>query len=91
MYKDGPGEAERHAGPCHTWADRCPNWENFPTEPPVRGRNDGFSPGVPGITVSKHRNESIKAYGNAVVPQVVLQIFKAIEEYETNTYLPHQV
>lgn len=29
-----------------------------------------------------HRQESIKAYGNAVVPQVVLQIFKAIEQYE---------
>jgi len=29
-----------------------------------------------------HRNESIKAYGNSVVPQVVYQIFKAIEEYE---------
>jgi len=28
-----------------------------------------------------HRQESIKAYGNAVVPQLVLQIFKAIEKY----------
>jgi DNA (cytosine-5)-methyltransferase 1 len=35
-----------------------------------------------GISFSKYRNESIKAYGNAVVPQVVLQIFKAIESYE---------
>lgn len=31
---------------------------------------------------SWHRNEAIKAYGNAVVPQVVLQIFKAIQAYE---------
>ena len=29
-----------------------------------------------------HRNESIKAYGNAVVPQVVFEIFKAIQRYE---------
>ncbi len=29
--------------------------------------------------ISWHRNESIKAYGNAIVPQVALQIFKAIE------------
>ena len=29
---------------------------------------------------AKHRNESIKAYGNAIVPQVVYQIFKAINE-----------
>jgi DNA (cytosine-5)-methyltransferase 1 len=33
------------------------------------------------ITFSKWRNESIKAGGNAVVPQVVYQIFKAIEKY----------
>jgi DNA (cytosine-5)-methyltransferase 1 len=37
-----------------------------------------------GITFPKWRNESIKAGGNAVVPQVVHQIFKAIEQYETN-------
>ena len=29
-----------------------------------------------------HRNESIKAYGNAVVPQVPFEIFKAIEKYD---------
>lgn len=28
------------------------------------------------------RRESIKAYGNAVVPQVVLKIFETINEYE---------
>ena len=28
----------------------------------------------------KWRNESIKAYGNAIVPQVMYEIFKAIEE-----------
>jgi DNA (cytosine-5)-methyltransferase 1 len=34
------------------------------------------------ITFPKWRKESIKAYGNAIVPQVALQIFKAIKEYE---------
>jgi hypothetical protein len=58
------------------------NWLDFPTEPPICGRNDGLSGELVGITFSKHRNESIKAYGNAIVPQVALQIFKAIEEYE---------
>jgi DNA (cytosine-5)-methyltransferase 1 len=29
----------------------------------------------------RHRNESIKAYGNAVVPQVVYQIFQAINHF----------
>lgn len=33
--------------------------------------------------VSQWRKETIKAGGNAVVPQVVLQIFKAIERYES--------
>jgi DNA-cytosine methyltransferase len=31
---------------------------------------------------SWHRQESVKAYGNAIVPQVAHQIFKAIEQYE---------
>jgi hypothetical protein len=35
-----------------------------------------------GITFPKWRNESIKAAGNAIVPQIVYQIFKAIEQYE---------
>ena len=55
------------------------NWQNFPTQSPVCSRNDGLSSELSGITFSKHRNESIKAYGNAVVPQVLYQIFKTIE------------
>jgi len=58
-------------------------WENFPTQSPICGRNDGISTELDGITFSKWRNESIKGYGNAIVPQVVLQIFKAIQEYES--------
>ncbi|MEI6062393.1 MAG: DNA (cytosine-5-)-methyltransferase, partial [Bacteroidota bacterium] len=50
------------------------DWSNFPTQSPVCSRNDGISTGLVGITVSKHRNESIRAYGNAIVPQVALQI-----------------
>ena len=38
-----------------------------------------------GSDFSKWRNESIKAYGNAIVPQVALQIFKTIEQYEIQT------
>jgi DNA (cytosine-5)-methyltransferase 1 len=55
------------------------NWENFPTQSPVRYGDDGISARLDSITFSKWRNESIKAGGNAVVPQVVFQIFKAIE------------
>jgi len=58
------------------------NWQNFPTVSPICDGNDGLSNRLDGITFSKWRNESIKAGGNAIVPQVVLQIFKAIERYE---------
>ena len=54
-------------------------WESFPTESPVCGGNDGISRELDGITFSKWRNESIKAYGNAIVPQVAYQIFQAIQ------------
>ena len=57
-------------------------WEEFPTKPPVCGGNDGLSRELDGITFPKWRNESIAAYGNAIVPQVAHQIFKAIEAYE---------
>ena len=60
-------------------------FDNFPTQSPVCGRNDGISYGLDGITFSKWRNESIKAYGNAVVPIVPLQIFEAINEFESIT------
>jgi DNA (cytosine-5)-methyltransferase 1 len=59
-----------------------PNWENFPTKYPICGGDDGVPSKLDGITISKHRVESIKAYGNAIVPQVALQIFKAIEELD---------
>lgn len=56
-------------------------WDNFPTVSPICSRNDGLSDRLDSITFSKWRNESIKAGGNAIVPQVVHQIFKAIQQY----------
>ena len=58
-------------------------WDTFPSQSPICTGNDGISSRLDGITFSKWRNESIKAAGNAIVPQVVLQIFKAIQQYET--------
>ncbi len=57
----------------------CTSWEQFPTQSPVCSRNDGISEQLDGITFPKWRAESVKAYGNAIVPQVALQIFKAIQ------------
>ena len=58
-------------------------WQNFPSVPPICDGNDGISDRLDGITFSKWRNESIKAGGNAIVPQVAFQIFKTIKQYET--------
>ena len=61
-----------------------PNWEKFPTQSPVCGSDDGLSDMLVGISFPKWRTESIKAYGNAIVPQVAYEIFKAINKYEQN-------
>jgi len=61
------------------------DWEAFPTVSPVRGRNDGLPKELDGITFSKWRKESIKAYGNAIVPQVAHRIFESINDYENDT------
>ena len=54
----------------------------FPTEPPILRRDDGISQRLDSKTFSKWRNQSIKAYGNAIVPQVAYQIFKSISLYQ---------
>ncbi|WP_294591804.1 DNA cytosine methyltransferase [uncultured Rikenella sp.] len=59
-----------------------PTWERFPTQSPVCSGDDGLPAGLDGITVPRWRAESIKAYGNAIVPQVAYRIFQAINEYE---------
>lgn len=70
------------------------NWEDFPTQSPLCGRDDGFSDlldlnavfkGVGytrGSVFNRWRTEAIKAYGNAMVPQVIYQIYKHIDYIE---------
>lgn len=58
-----------------------PTWNEFPTQSPVCAGNDGLPARLDGITFPKWRNESIKAAGNAIVPQVAYQIFRAINEF----------
>jgi DNA (cytosine-5)-methyltransferase 1 len=57
-------------------------FENFPTQSPICSGDDGVPRELDGISFSKWRKESIKAYGNAVVPQVAYQIFKSICQYQ---------
>ena len=71
-----------------------PTWQNFPTQSPICGGNDGLSDLLDVSTVfeatgkkrgnhySQWRNESIKAYGNAIVPQIAYMIFKSIQKCE---------
>ena len=59
-------------------------WRNFPSVSPVHRGDDGlpFSLDDLAIPASKWRTESLKAYGNAIVPQVMYEIFRAIEIVE---------
>lgn len=60
-------------------------WKEFPTQSPVCRGNDGIPFDVDSLTISfpRWRQESIKAYGNAWVPQVAYEIFRAIEAETT--------
>jgi DNA (cytosine-5)-methyltransferase 1 len=62
----------------NAWGVESANWKNYPTQPPICGGDDGLPTELDGITFSKWRSESIKGYGNAIVPQVALEIFKQI-------------
>lgn len=57
-------------------------WDSFPSKSPICGGDDGLPRELDSITFPKWRNESIKAYGNAIVPQVAHQIFKTINQFE---------
>lgn len=59
-------------------------WESFPLVSPVHRGNDGLPFDVDRLTLSfgKWRTEALKAYGNAIVPQVMYEIFRAIEIVE---------
>jgi DNA (cytosine-5)-methyltransferase 1 len=55
------------------------DWSQFPTESPLSIRDDGL-PGKLDRSHARLRTRSIKAGGNAIVPQVAFEIFKAIEQ-----------
>ena len=56
------------------------DWREVATSTCNARMDDGLPREVDGISYSfaKWRNESIKAYGNAIVPQVAMEIFRAI-------------
>lgn len=58
------------------------DWKDFPSQPPICRGDDGLPFDVDCLTIplSRWKQESIKGYGNAIVPRVILQIFLAIEK-----------
>lgn len=62
-------------------------WAEFPTVPPIHRGNDGIPIRLDNLSIpfTKWRTESLKAYGNAIVPQVMYRIFQAIEFAEANS------
>lgn len=59
-------------------------WKDFPTQPPVCRGNDGLPFNVDNLTIpyGKWIKESIKTYGNAIVPQIAMKIFEIINKIE---------
>lgn len=60
-------------------------WSKFPSlKPTLRGRDDGLPFPVDRLTIpfTKWREQALKAYGNAIVPQVMYEIFRCIDEIE---------
>ena len=80
LYPKRPEETKRHSSTRNAQSNKRRDWENFPTQSPVCSGDDGLPPGLDGFTLSKWREEQIKAYGNAIVPQVAFEIFKAINK-----------
>ena len=76
MHQNRPEETARHI---ITRSTQQAAWQDFPTVAAVCGGDDGLPKMLDGITIPKWRRESIKAYGNAIVPQVAYQIFQAIQ------------
>ena len=57
-------------------------WDCFPIKSPLCSGDDGLPHELDGLTFPKWRKESIMGYGNAIVPQIALRIFKTINELE---------
>lgn len=71
------GEGQRRAG-----IDWNKDWREIASATCHDGMDDGLPRELDGapISRSKHRNERIKACGNAIVPQVAMQILLAIKK-----------
>lgn len=81
----GPDNA-KHTKGAGNLSEQAAEWQRDWREVAVATCNDSMDDGLPrnmdGVTIShlKWRGESLKAYGNAIVPQVAVQIIRSIRE-----------
>lgn len=77
-------QKERESNRCNSdylQARKAPRgWSNFPSQSPVCGGDDGIPRELDSITFPRWRTESVKAYGNAIVPEVARRIFECIDQ-----------
>ena len=98
-HPGGAGREERHPAsepgrtghPARTPVEDLPalRWAGFPSaQPALRGGHDGLPFPVDRLAVpyARWRRESVKAYGNAWVPQVAYEIFRAIQQAENEQW-----
>lgn len=78
----GNNAAER---PTDNGSAYCDRFEAFPSEPPICGGNDGLSQKLDAISFPSWRRQSLKAYGNAVVPVLIKEIFECIAEMDAHS------
>ncbi len=84
--QSGPGRAKGQIG-----SEKKRNWEaswfntngRWPTQSPICDGDDGFSSRLDTAAISKKQwtEQSLQAGGNAIVPQVAMEIFKAIDSF----------
>lgn len=73
-----PGTWRGQEGRAVAQLHKAPSWHEWPTQSPVCSDNDGLPTGL-----VRDRAKQLKAYGNAIVPQVAFEFFKAIIEIES--------
>jgi DNA (cytosine-5)-methyltransferase 1 len=90
MHTNGTSKQGKHIGQTREGKFNGPdsgngfdNFQNFPTQSPICNGDDGISDRLVGITFPKWRNESIKAMGNAIVPQIAFELFRALHEMQS--------
>lgn len=89
--KDVQSESQESKRQKYQYPDWKRDWQEVAFATCNDAMDDGLSRIVDGVSYSraKWRQESLKAYGNAIVPQVAMQIFKAIKTAEQQIIIPN--